>query len=418
MDAHSPKPKILHVLSQRPSRTGSGVTLDSMVRCADNAGYPQIAVVGTPSDDHQPEVGELAASDVYPFVFGGDVPFDLPGMSDVMPYATRRWASLTDTEIDQYVLAWSRHLEEVIDRVQPDLIHSHHIWLLSSILKDVAAEIPVVTHCHATGLRQMELCPHLAQRVVAGCRRNDAFCVLHREHAQQLETILDLTPERIHTVAAGYREDLFHAQQRSQEMTPTVVFAGKFSQAKGLPWLLDAVDRLSSTVPQLKLHVAGSGSGAEADALRNRMASMSQVQMHGMLSQAELGALLRRCQVFVLPSMYEGLPLVLVEAVASGCHVVCTALPGVTRELQPALGTALCLVPLPAMRTIDQPDPTGLPQFVSELTTAIQRAIDRPLPELPAGAKQFTWPSVFQRVERIWSELLGKAPVSANDQAG
>lgn len=416
MDAQPSQPTILHVLSQRPSRTGSGVTLDSLVRCASQAGYRQCAMVGTPQDDLQPQVGELTSAEISPVVFGDHIPFDLPGMSDVMPYPSRRWSSLTEAEIDTYVRVWSQHLQDVITRVQPDLIHSHHIWLLSSILKDVAGAIPVVTHCHATGLRQMELCPHLAQRVIAGCRRNDAFCVLHAEHATQLEHTLGVAPERIHAVAAGYREELFHARHREEQSTPTVVFAGKYSQAKGLPWLLDAVERLSETVPDIKLHVAGSGSGDEADALRNRMASMPQVQMHGMLSQTQLGQLLRRSQVFVLPSMYEGLPLVLVEAAASGCHVVCTELPGVVRELQQDLGAALTLVPLPAMRTIDQPDPVGLPQFVDDLTQAVGQTITRSHPCVPAGLQRFTWPSVFQRVERIWHELLGETPAAESGQ--
>lgn len=408
MDADLSKPTILHVLSQRPSRTGSGVTLDSLVRCAGSHGYEQYAVVGTPQEERQPGVGELPDANIFPVVFGDDIPFDLPGMSDVMPYPSRRWSSLTEAEIDTYVSVWSQHLEDVIARVRPQVIHSHHIWLLSSILKDVAPQIPVVTHCHATGLRQMELCPHLAARVVAGCQRNDAFCVLHTAHAEQLEDTLAVAPERIHAVAAGYREELFHAQQRDAGTNPTIVFAGKYSQAKGLPWLLDAVERLSETVSNLTLHVAGSGSGDEAEALRDRMASMPQVQMHGMLSQAELGQLLRRSRVFVLPSMYEGLPLVLVEAAASGCHVVCTELPGVVRELQQELGAALTLVPLPEMRTIDQPDPSGLPQFVDDLTQALRSAISQPTGVVPDGLQKFTWRSVFQRVESIWEQLLDK----------
>ena len=56
---------------------------------------------------------------------------------------------------------------------------------------------------------------------------------------------------------------------------------------------------------------------------------------------------MRRSTVCVLPSFYEGLPLVLVEALACGCRLVATDLPGVVDELAPRIGAALELVELP-----------------------------------------------------------------------
>ena len=96
--------------------------------------------------------------------------------------------------------------------------------------------------------------------------------------------------------------------------------------------------------------VAGSGAGEEADRLRTRMLAMAPtVVLHGQLSQAALAELMRTCAVFVLPSFYEGLGLVLVEALACGCRLVATALPGVQEQLAPLLGPALQKVAMPRM---------------------------------------------------------------------
>ena len=46
------------------------------------------------------------------------------------------------------------------------------------------------------------------------------------------------------------------------------------------------------------------------------------VTLHGQLNQPQLAVLMRRCGVCVLPSFYEGLPLVLIEAAACGCRIV------------------------------------------------------------------------------------------------
>lgn len=400
------------MLSQRPGRTGSGVTLDAFVRCAAAAGWEQHAVVGTPDTDPRPDVGELPRQRVHPLVFGqGMVNFPLPGMSDVMPYRSSRFSSLSDEQLQQYRAAWRDHLRGVIDAARPDIIHSHHIWIVSSLLKDVAPQIPVVTSCHATGLRQMELCPHLAESVRIGCERLDSCLVLHHEHADLLHDRLKMPRERIIVVGGGYRDDLFHCRGRSGPPGETLLYAGKYSRAKGLPWLLDAVERLAARRPGLMLYVAGTGSGAEADAIHERMTDLSPtVVLLGQIDQLRLGEFMRKASVFVLPSFYEGLPLVLVEAAASGCRLVATELPGVVEQLAPSLGSALDLVPLPPMQSIDRPDPAGLPAFVDRLEAALNTALDRPpLGDVGGLVENWTWNAVFARVERVWKRLLDQA---------
>ena len=132
---------------------------------------------------------------------------------------------------------------------------------MGSLVKKVAPSVPVVSHCHATGLRQMELCPHLAAEVAGGCARNDRFVVLHEIHRTELARALDVDPDRVTVIGAGYREDLFRHGRRSTGDPPRVLYVGKYSKAKGLPWLLDAFAQIITTRPEVELHVAGSGSG-------------------------------------------------------------------------------------------------------------------------------------------------------------
>lgn len=405
--------RVLHLLCQRPSLTGSGITLDAIVRQATAAGWEQRVVVGVPVGESRPEVGGLAPDRINPLVFGdGGLPFHVPGMSDVMPYPSTVFSAMTETQILAYLGAWRSHLAEVIADFKPDIIHSHHVWLMSSILKDLAPNTPIVTHCHATGLRQMALVPELADEVRTGCARNDAFFVLHRGHAQDLRRRLEIGEDRIHIVGAGYREDLFHRRGRDSQEAPALLYIGKFSQAKGLPWLLDAFDHLTATHPDLVLHIAGGGSGAEADALRNRMTTMApRVVLHGQLPQDELAKLMRRSSVCVLPSFYEGLPLVLVEALACGCRLVATGLPGVVDELAPKIGAALEIVDLPAMNGVDTPVEAELPAFIDRLTTALSRALDKPpvgdpAMTVPDTLETFTWGAVFDRIERVWRRVI------------
>lgn len=398
--------RLLHVLSQRPLRTGSGVTLDALVTRAAAAGWDQRVVCAEPSGEPVASVGGLAAERISALAFDTPaLPFAIPGMSDVMPYPSRRFSSLTADERARYLAAWRDHLARAVDRHRPDVIHVHHVWLVAAMMRDVAPQAWIVDHCHGTGLRQLELCPQLADQVRAGCARNDRFLALHGGHRAELTAALGVAPERVAVVGAGYRDDVFAPAGGAEPADPAaIVFAGKLSHAKGLPWLVDAVEALARRRP-VTLHVAGGGSGDEADALRQRLDACPSVVLHGMLSQQQLAALLRRSTVFALPSMFEGLPLALIEAAACGCRAVATALPGVT-AMASDLGDLLLTVPPPRRTGVDRPIADDLPGFTAALEAALDTALDAGRAD-PAAVvdrlRPYSWDAVYERVERIWN---------------
>jgi len=409
--------KILHVLSQRPSRTGSGITLDAIVRLGEQSGWLQAVVVGIPASDQNVVVGALNSENIHCVRFEDkntsgdttDLNFPVPGMSDVMPYPSTVWSTLDSRQLKAYREVWARRLEDVVRKFKPDLIHSNHIWLVSSMLKDIAPNLPILTTCHATGLRQLDLCPHLASEVIAGCRRNDHFFVLRRDHASFLSKTLNIPPDRISLAGVGFRDELFTTKGHNQNTNrQDLLYVGKFSAAKGLPWLLDAFEILRTRKPNLILNIAGDGSGPEAEALRARMQAMTPaVVMHGMLDQEKLAQLMRRCNVCVLPSFYEGVPLVLVEAAACGCRLVSTALPGVTEQIAPVLGPNLELIPLPRLKNVDQPFSDDLPRFTKDLVSALDTVLNSSKTITP-DLDSFTWNAVFRRVESTWKSFTAR----------
>lgn len=400
--------RVLFVLSQRPELTGSGITVDALVRESVAAGHQVWVLCGVPVGQPVPEVGGLARARVKTVTFGegGDLPFPVPGMSDVMPYESTVWSAMDAGELGAYRRVWRERLSAAIRDCQPDLVHSNHLWIVTSLLFEVRGSIPSVAHCHATGLRQMELCPHLRADVIAGLRGHDAFLVLHGEHAKQVSETLGVPAARVHEVGAGYREDLFQVRGAPPAAARQghLIFVGKYSAAKGLPWLLDACDALWREGAEFVLHVVGEGAGAQADALRERMRRLApQVVIHGRLDQPALARVMRRCSVLVLPSLYEGLPLVLAEARACGCRLISTALPGVLKRLAPHFSENLEVVDVPRLIGPDQPDERDLPAFTERLKQAVEGSLGRlPQEPDPSELESFTWGEVFRRVERVW----------------
>jgi glycosyltransferase involved in cell wall biosynthesis len=109
-----------------------------------------------------------------------------------------------------------------------------------------------------------------------------------------------------------------------------VVFVGRLDEIKGLPVLLDAIAAVRRELPDIRLTLVGDGPAAER--LRQRAAALGLadvVQFAGHADQAGVRAHLADADVFVLPSFFEGIPVSLMEAMASGVPVVASNLPGI-----------------------------------------------------------------------------------------
>lgn len=400
-------PRILHLLSQRPGYTGSGVTLDSTVRLAEIAGWDQQVIVGTPADDPLPDVGGIDTERIHPVLFEqGRLDFPVPGMSDVMPYPSTRFSMMHPEQLRHYRQAFRTRIGALIKAFRPHIIHSHHLWLMSSLVKTMAPRTPQLIQCHATGLRQLQLCPYLAREVRTGCSRANAFLALCETDARNLMRAVGTSPRRIVISGSGYREDLFHARGRPDNPGTRLIYSGKYSNAKGLPQLLDAVERLAPSIPGLELHVAGQGSGPEAESLAARMKAMPQVVLHGQLEQQKLAELMRRSAVCVLPSFFEGIPCALVEGMASGCRLVATDLPGIREKILPLSPDGIELVTPPRLIGADSPLAEDLPAFVERLTDALRAALSKPSPTV-ADLYELTGQSAYLRTQEVWLRLIG-----------
>ena len=53
-------------------------------------------------------------------------------------------------------------MERVRERFRPDIVHAHHLWLMTALARDVFRDVPLVATSHNSELRQLIKAPHLA----------------------------------------------------------------------------------------------------------------------------------------------------------------------------------------------------------------------------------------------------------------
>lgn len=169
-----------------------------------------------------------------------------------------------------------------------------------------------------------------------------------------------------------------------------LLFAGTLSQSKGLADLLDATEPLGDRVT---LTLAGTAPGPLPAALR---APHPQRQLLGQLSQTDLLLEMQRQDLLILPTLYEGLSLVALEALSQGLPVLTTTRSGFQNLVHEGVCQMILLPP---------GDPGALR---SQLESFIEQPdrLHRLAVEGQSWAAQHTWPSYRRALREAVQPLL------------
>jgi glycosyltransferase involved in cell wall biosynthesis len=136
---------------------------------------------------------------------------------------------------------------------------------------------------------------------------------------------------KLHVVRLGVELDRFRPTDgREARAAFHLASVGQLQPAKGYYLLLDAVATLAGDGHDVRLTLAGDGPDRAAlEDHARRTGVGSRVRFLGEVNQEQVRALFADVDVFVLPSFAEGIPVVLMEAMASGLPCVATRISGI-----------------------------------------------------------------------------------------
>lgn len=154
-------------------------------------------------------------------------------------------------------------------------------------------------------------------------------CISHFCRSQGM---LFVSPEhwsKLHIIHCGVEPDLFKPVQHEGQGN-RLLYVGRLAAMKGLPVLFEAMNKLKDQLPDLKLTVVGDGSErSEIEKMAEALGVRDRIDFVGYKSQTEVREYLQASDIFVLPSFAEGVPVVLMEAMAAGLPVLTTRIAGV-----------------------------------------------------------------------------------------
>ena len=231
-------------------------------------------------------------------------------------------------------------------------------------------------------------------------RRSRGIAACARSLREQALRLAPSVRDRITVIPNGVDPERFETATPHGHSRPYLLAVGRLTRQKGFDVLLDALPRVPA-VARGRADLLVAGDGPDLEALRSRAAALGldgNVLFLGAMDAERLVSLYHGARLVAVPSRWEGLPLVCLEAMASGRPVVATTVDGIPDAV------------------VDEE--TGLlvpPERSDALAAAITRLLDDPARASRLGdagrtraRMHFAWPALAQR----HLELLARAVAS------
>ncbi len=279
---------------------------------------------------------------------------------------------------------------------KPDIVHAHvYSAGLPAVLLGRRSGAPVIVSEHYTGFQR---------GLITGSDRFTARMAFR--HADLVAPVSEPLAAKVRALAPAARirvvdnvvdTEVFHPPARPPGSPPParLLTVAALAAKKGHAHLLDALAMLVSG-REVTLDLVGAGERrGELEARVRELGLSGIVRFRGELPREGVAALMRESHLFVLPSLFENLPCVLIEAMASGLPSVATAVGGVPDLL--ADGAGLLCAPA---------DPAALAQAISGALAA--------LPDFDRGRMAARAQARFgyEALGRRWSEIYDEVASS------
>jgi starch synthase len=304
-----------------------------------------------------------------------------------------------------------------------DLVHSH-TWYANGagMLAALVHGIPHVVTAHSLEPRR----PWKADQLGGGYRLSSwvertaylaadaVIAVSHGMRTDVLDAYPDLDPARVHVVGNGVDADAYrpvHAPDVVRGLgvdpdRPYALFVGRITRQKGVMHLLAAAEQLPPDVGLVLCAGAPDTPGERqqvADAVAELQARRSGVVwIEAMLPREQLVPLITGATVFVVPSVYEPLGIVNLEAAACGTAVVASDVGGIPEVVDDGR-TGLLVHYDPADAGAFE---AGLAARMAELLADPDRAAAMGAAGRERVLAEFGWPAIAQQTVEVYSTVL------------
>ncbi len=219
-------------------------------------------------------------------------------------------------------------IHKIIKNINPDIIHVHYLGLIVNILEKETNQNKI-PHIYTFHMTEDVLCnanflkpfrAHFRRKIRNYCNNIDHVISVSKNLIHDIRHRGITTP--ISYVSNPITLPFFPSNQQKSD-TFTVIYAGRLSPEKNIPYLIKGFADFTKKVPNSKLLIAGQGILNESlHELVNELGISKQTEFLGFLSHKDLAHYYSTSHVFVLPSRVETQSIVAIEAMSYGLPIL------------------------------------------------------------------------------------------------
>ena len=217
-----------------------------------------------------------------------------------------------------------------------DIIHAHSHLFFSTNLCAMAKKLgspPLIITNHGLISQTVPLWMHKVYIPTIGkwtLNSADKIICYTDTEKRQLEN-LGITPSKITVIHNGININRFVPKEKENSDDVSILWIGRLVPGKKVEYLIDAIKLLVHKITNLKLVMIGEGPSKEK--IKRKISDLGldeYIIFKDFILNSELQGVYQNSDVFVLPSINEGIPRTILEAMSCGLPVVCTKLPQLT----------------------------------------------------------------------------------------
>ena len=276
-----------------------------------------------------------------------------------------------------------------------DVIHAN--WSLAGAAATIGQKwhrVPLVTTVHGSDI-DVATRTSLLRAITRLALSRAARVTAPSNSLEEGVARLGIPRKRLTVVPDGVDTGFFRPGPPSRQ--PVILFVGALTASKGVQYLLRSFPHVIRQAPAYRAVVIGDGP-ARQDLMRlaQELGIETEVQFTGSLPQLAVRDWMQRAQILVLPSLNEGLGVVLLEALACGLPCVGSRVGGIPDVITPDVGLLV---------------PPGHPNDLAAAILAIlQNAQARRQMSMKArerAVRLYAWPSVATRLAEVFAAAVG-----------
>ena len=282
-----------------------------------------------------------------------------------------------------------------------DLIHAQ--FLLSGVvgawIKRITGRKLIITG-HGSDIYMIPEKGLFQKSYIRAIANSNAIITVSNANKERLNT-LGLPVDKIIVIPNGIELSMFNniTTLREQEAGIQIVWVGRMVEVKGLEYLFSAMRIIVSSYPNSKLTLIGDGPLKDKlERLAGALSLTENITFMGYVKNTEVPQYLKEADIFVLPSLSEGFPVVIPEAMAAGKPIVASNVGGIPDAVTDGV-TGFLVAPknaeLLAEKIVYLIAHPGMRESVGK---AGRKKVE----------ERFTWGKVAKRTIEMYMALLGE----------